>query len=152
MLKWYKNVWSKYLEYAESLCEGFGYLILDKAPSHLTEASLAIMKNDKNLLSFILARLTRFIQPLDVSINKPFKDVLEKEYVNYYIDIKGENVKITREKMIDFVCKVWYDEYIISKEMIKKSFICTGIFYVKNDLAHDYEEIEAIQEDMELDN
>ena len=57
--------------------------------------------------------------------------------------------------------------------MIKKSFICTGIIYnknqkeglftawqnmqnerpiIENDLAQDYEEIEAIQEDMELDN
>lgn len=57
--------------------------------------------------------------------------------------------------------------------MIKKSFIYTGIIYDKNqkeglftgwqnvqnerpiiedDLAHDYEEIEAIQEDMELHN
>ena len=35
ILRWYKNVWRKYLESAESLCEGFGYLILDKAPSHL---------------------------------------------------------------------------------------------------------------------
>ena len=43
-----------------------------------------------------------------------------------------ENLKITREKMIEFVCKVWYDEYIITKEMIKKSFICTGIIYDKN--------------------
>ena len=81
ILKWYKHVWREYLELAESLCEGYGYLILDKAPSHLTEASLAIMKNDKNLLSFIPAGLTRFIQPLDVSINKPFKDALKKEYV-----------------------------------------------------------------------
>ena len=116
---------------AESLCEGYGYLILDKAPSHLTEASLAIMKNDKNLLSFIPAGLTRFIQPLDVSINKPFKDALKKEYVNYCIDIKGENVKITREKMIDFVCKVWYDEYIITKEMIKKSLFVQVLFIIK---------------------
>ena len=51
---------------------------MDKAPSHLTEASLAIMKNDKNLLSFIPAGLTRFIQPLDISLNKPFKGCLKK--------------------------------------------------------------------------
>ena len=67
ILKWYKHVWREYLESAESLCEGYGYLILDKAPSHLTEASLAIMKNDKNLLPFIPAGLTGFIQPLDVN-------------------------------------------------------------------------------------
>ena len=83
-----------------------------------------------------------------------------------------ENLKITREKMIEFVCKVWYDEYIITKEMIKKS-ICTGIIYdknqkeglfttwqkmknenpiIENDLANDYEEIKANQEDLESDN
>ena len=34
--------------------------------------------------------------------------------------------------MIEFVYKVWYYEYIITKEMIKKSFIYTGIIYDKN--------------------
>ena len=84
-----------------------------------------------------------------------------------------KNLKITREKMIEFVCKVWYDEYIITKKMIKKSFICTGIIYdknqkeglftalqkiqnenpiIENDLANDYEEIKAIQEYMESEN
>ena len=53
ILKWYKHTWYEFLESEEFLYEGYGYLILDKAPSHLTEASLAIMKNDKNLLSFI---------------------------------------------------------------------------------------------------
>ena len=81
ILKWYKNVWREYLEFSGTLCEGYGYLIIDKSPSHLTEASLAKMKNDKNLLSFIPKGLTRFIQPLDVSINKPFKNALKKEYV-----------------------------------------------------------------------
>ena len=46
--------------------------------------------------------------------------------------MKEENLKITREKMIEFVCKVWYDEWLITKEMIKKSFIYTGIICDKN--------------------
>ena len=75
--------------------------------------------------------------------------------------------------MIEFVCKVWHDEYIITKEMIKKELLCTGITHdknqkeglftawqkmqnenpiIENDLANDYEEIKAIQEDMESDN
>ena len=65
------------------------------------------MKNDKNLISFIPAGLTRFIQPLDVSINKPFKDALTKEYINYCINMNEEKLKITREKMIEFVYRVW---------------------------------------------
>ena len=51
------------------------------------------MKNDKNLISPIPTGLTRFIQPLDVSINKPFKDALKKEYINYCINMNGENLK-----------------------------------------------------------
>ena len=49
------------------------------------------MKNDKNLISFIPAGLTRFIKPLDISLNKPFKDTLKKEYMNYCVDIKVKN-------------------------------------------------------------
>ena len=61
----------------------------------------------------------------------------------------------------------------ITKKIIKKSFICTGIIYdnnqkeglfivlqkmqnenpiIENDLTYDYEEIKAIKEDMESDN
>ena len=96
ILRWYKNIWCKYLESSESLCEGFGYLIMDNAPSYITEESLAIMKNDKNLIKFIPAGLIRFIQPLDATINKPFKDALKKEYINYCINMNEENIKITR--------------------------------------------------------
>ena len=58
---------------------------MDRAPSHITEESLAIMKNNKNLISFIPAGLARFIQSVDVSINKPFKDALKKEYINFVL-------------------------------------------------------------------
>ena len=47
ILRLYKTVCLKYLESPESLCEGFGYLILDRSPSRITEESLAIIKNDK---------------------------------------------------------------------------------------------------------
>ncbi len=58
---------------------------MEKAPSHLTDECLNSLKNDKNILSIIPTCLTRFIQPLDVSINKPFKGALKKEYVNYWM-------------------------------------------------------------------
>ena len=57
---------------------------MDKAPSHITEESSAIIKNDKNLISFIPTGLTRFIQPLDLSRNKPFKDAIKKIYKLLY--------------------------------------------------------------------
>ena len=48
-----------------------------QSTSDITEDSLEIMNNDKYLISFIPIRLTRFIQPLDVQINKTFKDTLK---------------------------------------------------------------------------
>ena len=75
----YKNVFQKYLEFAESLCEGFGYLIMNKAPSHITEDSLAIMKKDKNIISFIPIGFTWFIQPLD-TWNRIINTILIKKF------------------------------------------------------------------------
>jgi len=64
------------------------------------------LEKEKNILSIIPVGLTRFIQPLDVSINKLFKGALKKEYVNYCIELKDENINITREKMIEFIYKI----------------------------------------------
>ena len=51
---------------------------LYKKTSHLTDNCLNIMRNDKNFFSSIPTGLTRFNQPLNASINKPFKDYLKK--------------------------------------------------------------------------
>ena len=75
---------------------------MDKASSHITEESLAIMKNDKNLISFIPAGLTKFIQLLDVSINKPFKNALKKD-LNHCINMNKENL-INNKRKNDRIC------------------------------------------------
>ena len=52
---------------------------------------------------------------------------------NMIIDNGVENLKLSRNKMIEFVCDVWYNNDIISKELIYKSFRVTGI---ANNLNH----------------
>ena len=74
---------------------------------------MAFLINSFLILNFFSLLTEYFIQSIDL-INKLFKDILKNEYANNYIDIKGENLKITRKKLIAFACKVWYDEYIIS--------------------------------------
>ena len=75
----------------------------------------------------------RLFQPLDVSVNKPFKGVLKNKYISYCIDNGVENLKLSRNKMIEFVRDVWYNNDIISKELIFKSFLLTSI---ENNLNH----------------
>ena len=129
---WFYNVWLRYIKIEENLCENAGYLILDKASSHLTNNVLEMFKNNNQFISFIPAGLTRFIQPLDVVINKPFKDALRKKYIEHCAEGSDFTIKISRDTMIQFICDVWYDPNIITEEMITKSFMCTGIIYSQN--------------------
>lgn len=107
--KWFYKVWIKYIKEEENLCDNIGYLILDKVISHITPSILETFKNNSQYLSFIPLGLTRFIQPLDVVINKPFKEALLKKYIEYCSIDQDINAKITREKMIQFVGEVQYD-------------------------------------------
>ena len=93
-----------------NLCDGLGFLILDKATLNLTANILETFKNNNQYLSFIPAGLTLFIQPLDMVINKPFKDALRKKYIEYCSISNNINAKITREKMIKFIVDTWYDQ------------------------------------------
>ena len=57
------------------------YLILDKAPSHLTKNILTFFKNKAVEYTFVPAKLTRILQPLDIGINFPFKTQLKNKYL-----------------------------------------------------------------------
>ena len=75
--------------------------------------------NGSNVL--ILSGLKRFIQPLDASINGPLKKKFHHWYLEYIIEHKNEK-KPSCEDIIDAVDMLWYDETIITKEQIIKSF------------------------------
>ena len=66
------------------------------------------------------------MQPLDININEPFKNGLHKLYDQYCIDNSlSHNSKVII--IIDFIASVWYEDEIIKKETIIKSFNITGI-------------------------
>jgi len=122
---WYLKVWLKYLFNNN---ERKGYLILDRACLKSNELLNLFNQGSKNA-SFIPGGLTRFFQPLDVSINKTFKQALKEKYVEFCLSNINESgyFKISRTKMIQYICEVWYDEHLISKDMIYKSFRETGL-------------------------
>ena len=72
--------------------------------------------------------LTRYLQPLDVSINKPFKDELKKRYTKYCMDQQNNKTRVTQEDLIKSVAEVWYDDKL-SSEIISKSFKQRGLLW-----------------------
>ena len=54
--------------------------------------------------------IKKYLQPLYVSINKPFKYELKKRYTKYCIDQKDTKTRVTQEDIINYVGKIWYDD------------------------------------------
>ena len=71
------------------------------------------------------------LQPLDVGVNKPFKDHMRQEYDDFmwdqYDTPDAERKKVERINVGFWVNKVWYDDEKITKETIQKSFKRCGI-------------------------
>ena len=126
MKSWIKNVWIRYIN---SL--GFTFqslLFIDHASTHLkSEISSLLIKNDV-IAHYIPKGLTGLMQPLDVSVNKGFKDALRKKYVDYCIDINQfQNKKVTKIQMLNWINDIWNNKNMISEKIIKKSFLVTGL-------------------------
>ena len=54
---------------------------MDKVPSHIKSNIIDKLTEKQKNFIFMPEGLTRFLQPLDVGINKPFKDHLKSEYI-----------------------------------------------------------------------
>ena len=65
--------------------------------------------------------LTRYLQSLNLSINKTFKDELRKKYTDYLMETKKSNAKVSQNDLINWVWEVWYSKSISSNK-IRKSF------------------------------
>ena len=68
------------------------------------------------------------MQPLDVVVNKPFKNNIRFQYRNWLQNRGCKNkIKITLDTLIEFIYNAWYKKDIITDEMIRKAFKITGI-------------------------
>ena len=98
---------------------------MDRAPSHLTDNILSLFKLYNCSYRLIPPGLTAYCQPLDISINKPFKDLIRMQYRNFCIKYKNTK-KPSPEDMITWVSESWWSNSIDEK-MIKLSFKKAGI-------------------------
>ncbi|RPA89608.1 hypothetical protein L873DRAFT_1849216 [Choiromyces venosus 120613-1] len=71
-----------------------GLLAIDAAEFHKTEKILTTLREHSIIPSMIPPGCTRLVQPLDISINKPFKELL-RDYVDSYVELEEHAGKET---------------------------------------------------------
>ena len=120
---WISDIWRKY-SYFELKNETM--LVMDDASMHKLDVIKKKINDWETSISMIPGGLTRYLQPLNVFINKPFKDELRKKYTDYWMETKNSNAKVSQNKLINWVWEVWYSKSIFSN-MIRKSFKAAGI-------------------------
>jgi len=77
MLEWLKIVWGCR---PRAFLNQPSMLVLDALKGHLTDSMKNQLRKMKTELVVILGEMTSVLQPMDVSINKPFKDRLRQQY------------------------------------------------------------------------
>ena len=107
--------------------------MLDSVEFHKTEAVKTKAKELNTILSIVPPGLTHKLQPLDVSFNKPFKQRVQELQDSMSIAERSDrdiHEWITSERRI-FMTKVVATAYNLlheeKSEMVRRSFICTGI-------------------------
>lgn len=122
MEDWVKIIWNKR---PGALRNPSSILILDAFRGHLTDNIKSNLAHKNTDLVIIPGGMTSQLQPLDVSINKPFKDYLKKEYEswlwmdNHPLTPSGKIKKAPASKLAEWVSNAWNK---ISNSVVEDSF------------------------------
>jgi len=111
--------------------------ILDKCSSHLKPTIMTSVKGDDSFLDYIPAGCPSLVQPLDLMVNKPFKDTL-RTYYEEWLSKEGLLEKNKTKKGYikapsDVTIIKWVNNasQSIDSDLIKRSFKYAGIFCLK---------------------
>ena len=106
-------------------------LIFDMASSHISESSLDLIKKLNINYLTIPSGMTSYCQPLDISVNKIFKDnkriLFEKNrlfYDNNNLSIKLDTARLI---LVNHIKDVWYNDNMIKSNIIINGFLKVGI-------------------------
>ena len=100
---------------------------MDKASSHISDEIIENCTGSYKDISILPAGCTSILQPLDISINKPFKTYIKEKYIQYCITKNITISKVNKEDIIKWICDVWYDEKLITTSIIYNSFKFSGL-------------------------
>ena len=140
-LKWLDNIYLSYQNRINKKC----LLLFDRAPSHLTREILNHLEINNIEFSFIPAKLTRFLQPIDIGINKQFKSYLKNKYlineankltnnveinpIKFNDKLSVSNLDLLRLNLINWLFEIWEDNSLIKPSSIISSFKKATITY-----------------------
>ena len=74
------------MKYSHFVLKNDMMLVMDDTSMHKIDIVKNKIKECKINIRMISGELTRYLQPLEVPINKPFKDELKMRYTKYCID------------------------------------------------------------------
>ena len=127
MTLWIDKVWSKR---PGGLLKKSSLLVLDQFRAHITETTKKNFKEVKTQIAVIPGGLTSQLQPLDVSINKPFKVLMREEWNtwmaagNHDLTPTGRMKRPTITQVCEWVKRSWDS---VKKDIVVKSFKKCGI-------------------------
>jgi len=75
-------------------------LVLDALKEHLTDSVKNQLRKMNTELVVIPGGMTSVLQPMDVSINKPFKDRLRQQYLTWNSDLARELTETGKIKSV----------------------------------------------------
>ena len=119
-------------------------LTLDTARCHTHDDVKTAFEKENTRLDFIPGGMTPLLQPLDSHLNKPFKNAMRRKWEEWLSNGEREYTRTGKRKgasydkmarwvarqVLRWVSEVWRD---MSRDMIRRSFIETGIQQSAND-------------------
>ena len=125
MQDWLNKVYLPYINKDPLL--GSGLLIIDKASSHIADEVLEKCCGNLRDVSILPGGCTSIMQPLDVAINRPFKNYLKELYIKHCLEKNNTFAKIKKTDILEWIGMIWYDDKLITKSMIYNSFKTCGL-------------------------
>jgi transposase-like protein len=127
MIWWIENIWTKRSQRGSN---PKSLLILDSFTGHKTDTVKKRFREKKTDLAVIPGGLTSKLQPLDVSLNKPFKAKVRNLYNHWMSEAIKEYTPSGKIKRPSYsLVATWVKESweAMDINMIKRSFKCCGI-------------------------